>query len=363
VAVCAIASDILVCGESPAPQPAVAPALPSIGTVEVLLGEPATEATGAEAAAASAAIVLRPPTRTATPSFAGPTTDLPIEGTADAALSPQPLLADGPTTDPVVAESSAPQNAADSHPKLPDEASALQLAPSPPFMLQVDVSSAVPAIQSEPVDTASNPGAASDTSATEAVQSATETTSRPTDSATQPTGTTNEGQSIKAPSFVLPGRGAARASSASPLSEIERARLVQRVARAVETAGEGGQMRLRLSPPELGSLRLEVSVRQGLMTAHIEAETPQARLLLLDNLPALRDRLQEQNVKIERFDVDLMNQPGGGQPQGYRQRDEQHSEEPAYPPGAPAGEATSIVEARPAVARRLGGGEQLNVVI
>ena len=49
------------------------------------------------------------------------------------------------------------------------------------------------------------------------------------------------------------------------------------------------------------------------MVAHIQTETDAAKTAILDNLPTLRDRLADQGVRIERFDVDLMQrQPGGG---------------------------------------------------
>jgi flagellar hook-length control protein FliK len=72
---------------------------------------------------------------------------------------------------------------------------------------------------------------------------------------------------------------------------------------------------MRLSPPELGALRVEITIRDGGMTAKLEAETPQARTMLLENLPALRERLAEQDIKIERFEVDLVNQSVGGSPE------------------------------------------------
>jgi flagellar hook-length control protein FliK len=119
-------------------------------------------------------------------------------------------------------------------------------------------------------------------------------------------------------------RQAGEASPQDRLSEIDRVRLVQRVARAFHTLrDEGGQLRLRLSPPELGALRLDVTVREGVLTAHLEAETPAARAVLLDNLPALRERLAEQQIRIERFDVDLMDrQPGNPSQQTADGRDE-----------------------------------------
>lgn len=96
---------------------------------------------------------------------------------------------------------------------------------------------------------------------------------------------------------------------AEGLTESERVRFVQRVASAFRSLGdEGGEMRLRLSPPELGSLRLELTVREGVLNARLETETSTARNLLLDNLPALRDRLAEQNIKVEKFDVDVRDE-------------------------------------------------------
>jgi flagellar hook-length control protein FliK len=115
------------------------------------------------------------------------------------------------------------------------------------------------------------------------------------------------------------------------LTEAERARFVQRVASAFRSFGdEGGEVRLRLSPPELGSLRVELTVRDGVLSARLEAETSAARNLLLDNLPALRERLAEQNIKVEKFDVDVRDerrQTAGeqftGQPDQGRQGDRQ----------------------------------------
>ena len=113
---------------------------------------------------------------------------------------------------------------------------------------------------------------------------------------------------------------ASSATSESSLTQAERTRLVQRVARAMHTAHDrGGELRLRLSPPELGSLRLHVELHDGVMSARIEAETREAQQVISENLIVLRDRLAEQNIRIERFDVDLFNsgRQGGGQaPQG-----------------------------------------------
>jgi flagellar hook-length control protein FliK len=120
-------------------------------------------------------------------------------------------------------------------------------------------------------------------------------------------------QAPKGLAASIAGNSHHRSSHTAEISEADRSRFVQRVARAFQSVGEdGGQLRLRLSPPELGSMRLEITVNKGVLAAHVEAETPQARQLLLDNLPALRERLQEQNIKVERFDVDVAGQSSGG---------------------------------------------------
>lgn len=114
------------------------------------------------------------------------------------------------------------------------------------------------------------------------------------------------------PGYLL-SQGTDRATTNSPVNGVDQARFVQRVAKAFQAAQDrDGEVRLRLSPPELGALRLEIKVQDGVMTARMEAESPDAKALLIDNLPALRERLAEQGIRVEQFDIDLMNrQPGG----------------------------------------------------
>lgn len=96
-----------------------------------------------------------------------------------------------------------------------------------------------------------------------------------------------------------------RTSNDNPPS-VDRARFVQRVSGAIRSAQQrDGQIQLRLSPPELGTLRIQLTVSEGAITAHLEAETATARNALLENLPALRERLAEQEITIEKFDVDV----------------------------------------------------------
>jgi len=108
---------------------------------------------------------------------------------------------------------------------------------------------------------------------------------------------------------------------------------VHRVGGAIRTAQQrDGQIQLRLSPPELGTLRIQIAVTEGVVTAYLETETAAARTLLLDNLPALRERLAEQEIRIEKFDVDV-GREGGQQPDNRgaeeRQANRSRAERPA----------------------------------
>ncbi len=90
---------------------------------------------------------------------------------------------------------------------------------------------------------------------------------------------------------------------------VNRTRFIQRVSGAFRAAkDENGLVQIKLSPPELGTLRIEITVKQGVLTAQLETETAAARNVLLDNLPALRDRLAEQEIRIEKFNVDVRDE-------------------------------------------------------
>ncbi len=65
----------------------------------------------------------------------------------------------------------------------------------------------------------------------------------------------------------------------------------------------GGTVRLRLDPPELGSLRLEVQVDQNSVRAQALVETARARTLLVESLPQLRQVMAEQGLHLEQFSV------------------------------------------------------------
>ena len=113
------------------------------------------------------------------------------------------------------------------------------------------------------------------------------------------------------------------------ITDADQTRFIDRVARAIQATGDrGGTLRLRLSPPELGSLTLEVKVQGGAVSARVEADTPAARMLLLENLPVLRERLAEQGMRVDQFDVDLTDRHTGGTPEDLQQNDQHQEDRP-----------------------------------
>lgn len=137
-----------------------------------------------------------------------------------------------------------------------------------------------------------------------------------------------------------------RPDGEQPTPKVDASRFVSRVTRAFEAAEQrGGVVQLRLSPPELGAMRIELSVQQGVLSAHLETETAAAKSLLLDNLPALRERLAAQDIRVERFDVDVRQESTGGQPDWQAQQEARERQFHQGGPHATRGERQVATEA------------------
>ncbi|MCS7236814.1 MAG: flagellar hook-length control protein FliK [Thermoguttaceae bacterium] len=107
-----------------------------------------------------------------------------------------------------------------------------------------------------------------------------------------------------------------------PLDVSDKTRFIQRVAQAF--AGgvrRDGTIRFKLHPPELGTLRLQIRWKSGGLLARLEAENPEVCALLSEGLAALRQRLETQQIRVDKVEVVLANGSenptdltGGGQP-------------------------------------------------
>jgi flagellar hook-length control protein FliK len=162
---------------------------------------------------------------------------------------------------------------------------------------------------------AANPTADVELSAVETTEIAKgNSTAQPTLDSATPSASVEQSPNGKIAQSLI-GKSVQRGSGEGiKLQGAEQARLINRVARAMTSAREqGAPLRIRLSPPELGSIRLEVKVQDGAMSARIEAETPAARAALLENVSDLRQRLAEQGIRVEQFDVDLTDRQNGSE--------------------------------------------------
>ncbi|MBM3967488.1 MAG: flagellar hook-length control protein FliK, partial [Planctomycetes bacterium] len=101
----------------------------------------------------------------------------------------------------------------------------------------------------------------------------------------------------------------ARGSIPTSLSRYQETKLVQRVLRGIEQLSNGGgQVRLRLHPQELGTLQMTLRIEGSQMSAKLEVENSTAKEALLQNLQGLKDRLADQGMQVERFEVTVSSQ-------------------------------------------------------
>jgi flagellar hook-length control protein FliK len=152
--------------------------------------------------------------------------------------------------------------------------------------------------------------------------------------------------------------------AARPAGELDPARFMSRVVNAFESAHQrGSEVRLRLHPVELGALSIEIKIQDNTLTASVQAETTEAKAAIVDNLPTLRERLAEQGIRIDQFDVDLMDHSDRRQ-QSLEEQTRRQDDRQAHAPRSAnrrtvASEPSAVSSPRP----RSGGQNGLNVVI
>ena len=80
---------------------------------------------------------------------------------------------------------------------------------------------------------------------------------------------------------------------------------VERIARTISVSHRQGvhRVRLQLYPPELGSLRVHLTLEGDQLAARLTAETQAARQMLLDHLPTLERSLAVQGIEVRHFQV------------------------------------------------------------
>jgi flagellar hook-length control protein FliK len=77
------------------------------------------------------------------------------------------------------------------------------------------------------------------------------------------------------------------------------------------------EVRVRLSPPELGDLEVNVSRREEGSVARIESHTAATHQLLLEHLPSLRESLAQSGIPVHEIEVAFRQPSPEGQPFGF----------------------------------------------
>lgn len=86
--------------------------------------------------------------------------------------------------------------------------------------------------------------------------------------------------------------------------------MVQRVVRVMRAmiGRQQSFMTAKLSPPELGNVRLDVHLDNSTLTARLQVETTAARDMLASRIDQLRNALESQGIRVQRFDIEVRPQ-------------------------------------------------------
>ena len=126
-------------------------------------------------------------------------------------------------------------------------------------------------------------------------------------------GATSDFQSILRATEGSKGTNAAKSTAVVPQGaggetvRIKDPESVQELARVVRSnlGSRHASMTLRLDPPELGTVRIDVRMNNQALTLHIEAQTEAGRDALQSRLSDLKQALEQHGVRVERAEVEL----------------------------------------------------------
>jgi flagellar hook-length control protein FliK len=97
----------------------------------------------------------------------------------------------------------------------------------------------------------------------------------------------------------------------------ERQERVEQIAQQLATrlrlshAAGGSQVQLHLKPRELGSVQVELTIRDGVVAASVLVDKPDTARLMENNLAELKRSLESQGLDIQHFSVDVRDGEAG----------------------------------------------------
>ncbi len=87
----------------------------------------------------------------------------------------------------------------------------------------------------------------------------------------------------------------------------------------------GGAVTLRLHPPEMGFLRIEMQMKDGVVRAQLTTQSDAARAMLQQDVAQLRDALHHQGLSVDRLDVQTLDDASSSR--GARQESQQSAQD------------------------------------
>lgn len=108
----------------------------------------------------------------------------------------------------------------------------------------------------------------------------------------------------------IDGAPASRAER-GPGANVDPVQRVVQVLRA-QTHSGGGEIRLRLEPPDLGSLRIDMRMHGDVLTLRVQATTDAARQIIESRAAELQHALAQHGISVDRISVEHRPTMGGG---------------------------------------------------
>ncbi|MDA0834598.1 MAG: flagellar hook-length control protein FliK [Planctomycetota bacterium] len=160
-----------------------------------------------------------------------------------------------------------------------------------------------------------------------------ETTTKGPVAAADDTGGTEPVSSLLPPETDASSLPAAKSSRPAPTNTVVRvpeslnpAHQLDRLASLVQQSERYDRtISVRLHPVELGTLQIDVTERNGVMSARFEVQSQLAQKILGDSLPKLHEALSQLGARVERIDVQLVTAETSRDRSGYGHSEQQQS--------------------------------------
>jgi hypothetical protein len=115
--------------------------------------------------------------------------------------------------------------------------------------------------------------------------------------------------------------------SAVPQSQLDQADFIDRVSSALRlSSGTSRHLQVGLRPPELGPMRVEVALHDGVLTARLEVQSAAAQKAVLESMPLLREALAQNGTVIDHIDVQLADYSNEEEDAGFTEPHDQQSD-------------------------------------